>query len=126
MYNKDFNILGLKIDSLNNKKDISFVTDINSYVQKIENICRTQKNEIPSQINLGVNYYDFIFNPISGRGVLEQSLEAALNLGIKSLKKTKVKVVSYTDTNIYLDVTFSVRYNNTENSTTCRIEVELV
>ena len=52
MGTKDLNILGTKVITANNKKDISLVNGYNSYVQKIENICRTQKGEIPSAVNL--------------------------------------------------------------------------
>lgn len=125
MYSKDFNILGLKIDTSNNKKDISFVSDINSYVQKIENICRLQKGEIVSSMGLGTNYYAFIFDPYSNRNTLENEIGNSIVAGIKDISNASVKVVSYDDTKITLNVTFSLNYQNTKNKTTCKIEVEL-
>lgn len=126
MYSKDFNILGLKIDSTNNKKDISFVTDINSYVQKIENVCRLQKGEIPSTSYLGTNYYSFIFDPRSNRSSLESEIANSIKSAIKDISKVKVKVMQYNDVKITLNVTFSLGYQKTNNETTCKIEVDLV
>lgn len=126
MYSKDFNILGLKIDSTNNKKDISFVSDINSYVQKIENICRLQKGEIPSTSYLGTNYYSFIFDPQSNKNGLEQEIANSIKSAIKDISKTKVKIIYYDDIKIIMNVTFSLKYQNENNETTCKIEVDLV
>lgn len=125
MNSKDFNILGLKIDSLNQKKDISFVTDINSYVQKIENICRLEKGEIPSSIDLGVDYYAFIFDPISNKSTVEDNVAVAVRSGIKEIKQAKASVVYYDDSKIIFDVTFSLNYRIPDKTTTCRIEVDI-
>lgn len=125
MNSKDFNILGLKIDSSNQKKDISFVTDINSYVQKIENICRLEKGEIPSSIDLGVDYYAFIFDPISNKSTVEDNVAVAVRSGIKEIKQAKASVVYYDDSKIIFDVTFSLNYRIPDKTTTCRIEVDI-
>jgi hypothetical protein len=122
---KDFNILGLKITSSNQKKDISFVTDINSYVQKIENICRLEKGEIPSSIDLGVDYYAFIFDPISNKSTVEDNIAVAVRSGIKDIKQAKASVVYYDDSKIIFDVTFSLNYRVPNKTTTCRIEVDI-
>lgn len=126
MYSKDFNILGLKVDTSNNKKDITFVTDINSYVQKIENICRLQKGEIPSSSGLGTSYYAFIFDPYSNKNTLESEIANSILAGIKDILSAKVKVVYYDDTKVILNVTFSLGYQFNNSKTTCKIEVELV
>lgn len=126
MNSKDFNILGLKIDSSNQKKDISFVTDINSYVQKIENVCRLQKGEIPSSINLGVDYYAFIFDPYSNKSTVEDNVSVGIRSGIKDIKQAKTNLVYYNDEKLTLDVTFSLSYTTPQKTTTCRIEVDLV
>lgn len=125
MSSKDFNILGLKITSSNQKKDISFVTDINSYVQKIENICRLEKGEIPSSIDLGVDYYAFIFDPISNKSTVEDNIAVAVRSGIKDIKQAKASVVYYDDSKIIFDVTFSLNYRVPNKTTTCRIEVDI-
>lgn len=126
MNTKDFNILGLKIDSSNQKKDISFVSDINAYVQKIENVCRMQKGEIPSSINLGVDYYAFIFDPISNKSTVEDNVAVGIKSGIKEIKQVSARVVYYTDTKIVFEVTFSLNFRIPEKTTTCRIEVDIV
>lgn len=126
MYNKDFNILGLMIDSSNDKKDISFVTDINSYVQKIENICRLQRGEIPSAPDLGVDYYSFIFDPISFKASIENSISVAIKAGIKDISKARTQIAYYDDNIIILNVTFTAGNKMQQTTTTCKIEVELV
>lgn len=126
MYNKDFNILGLKIDTTNNKKDIAFVTDINSYVQKIENICRLQKGEIVSSTGLGTSYYSFVFDPYSNKNTLENEIANSILAGIRDIAAAKVKVVYYDDTKITLNVTFSLNYEKSTNKRTCKIEVDLI
>lgn len=126
MYNKDFNILGLKIDSSNNKKDISFVTDINSYVQKIENICRLQKGEIPSSSNLGIDYYSFIFDPVSYKVTTENDISIAIQAGIAEVSKVKTKIVYYDDQKIILNVTFTAGNKFEKTTTTCKIEVDII
>jgi len=126
MYSKDFNILGLKVDSLNNKKDISFVTDINSYVQKIENICRLQKGEIPSTSSLGINYYSFIFDPTSNKSVIEDNIASSLKSSIKDIKVTSVNIIYSDDKKIIMNVSFIPAFKLQKTSTTCKIEVDLV
>lgn len=126
MYNKDFNILGLKIDSSNNKKDISFVSDINSYVQKIENICRLQRGEIPSASNLGIDYYSFIFDPISYKVTIENDIAIAIQAGISEISKVKAKIVYYDDQKIILNVTFTAGNKFEKTTTTCKIEVDII
>lgn len=126
MYNKDFNILGLKIDSSNNKKDISFVTDINSYVQKIENICRLQKGEIPSSSNLGIDYYSFIFDPVSYKVTIENDISIAIQAGIAEVSKVKTKIVYHDDQKIILNVTFTAGNKFEKTTTTCKIEVDII
>lgn len=126
MYNKDLNILGLKINSANNKQDISFVTDINSYVQKIENICRLQRGEIPSSSNLGIDYYSFIFDPVSYKAGLEDEISIAVQSGIKDISNVRTKIIYYDDQIIILNVTFTTGNKLEKTKTTCKIEVEIV
>lgn len=126
MYNKDLNILGLKVDSLNNKKDISFVTDINSYVQKIENVCRLQKGEIPSSVNLGTDYYSFIFDPVSNKSSTEDNIAVSIVSGIRDIKKAIVDIIYFDDTKVIMNVTFTLRSWAENRTATCKIEVELV
>ena len=95
---RDFNILGYKIDTTNSKKDLSLVTGFNSYIQKIEHICKTQKGELPSDSSLGSNYYAFLFDPVGNKNVLEINLQAYIKAAIYDLTRVKVTVV-YSDEN---------------------------
>jgi hypothetical protein len=126
MATRDLNILGLKINTSNNKKDISFVNGYNSYVQKIENVCRLQKNEIPSSMNMGVDYYVFLFNPVSNKNTMEQSIANSIINSISELEDVTVEIIYYTESTITMNVTFTVSKLIQKNPTTCKIEVTLV
>lgn len=126
MGTKDFNILAKKVNSNNNKKDISFVTDYNSYVQKIENVCRLQKNEIPSSVYMGVDYYDFLFNPVSNKNIMEQIIENNIVSAIYDIRNVTVEIVNYTESSLILKVIFTPSKLINQNPTTCQIEVSLL
>lgn len=126
MATKDFNILGTKVSSTNNKKDISFVTGYNSYVQKIENVCRLQKNEIPSSVYMGVDYYVFLFNPVSNKNIMEQAIENSIVNAIYDIQNVNVEITNYTDSTVTMKVTFTPSKLINKNPTTCQIEVSLL
>lgn len=126
MGTKDFNILAKKVSSNNNKKDISFVTDYNSYVQKIENVCRLQKNEIPSSVYMGVDYYDFLFNPVSNKNIMEQIIENNILNAVYDIRNVTVEIVNYTESSLTLKVIFTPSKLINQNPTTCQIEVSLL
>lgn len=126
MATKDFNILGRKVSSTNNKKDISFVTGYNSYVQKIENVCRLQKNEIPSSVYMGVDYYVFLFNPVSNKNIMEQAIENSIVNAIYDIQNVNVEITDYTDSTVTMKVTFTPSKLINKNPTTCQIEVSLL
>jgi hypothetical protein len=125
MSTKDLNILGLKVTTANSKKDLSLVTGYNSYVQKIENICKTNKGELPSNINLGSDYYTFIFNPVGNKQIIETNLEAYIKNAIYDLTNIVVKVASFTTSQIILNISFSVKTGLTKQQLACTIEVDL-
>jgi hypothetical protein len=122
---KDFNILGFKVSTGATKKDISLVTGYNSYIQKIEHICKTQKGELPSDSSLGSNYYAFIFDPVGNKDVLQLNLAAFLKAAIKDLSTVKATVI-YSDTKKFIvNIKFTLK-NFTQNQTTeCLVEVPL-
>lgn len=126
MATKDFNILGTKVSSTNNKKDISFVTGYNSYVQKIENVCRLQKNEIPSSVYMGVDYYVFLFNPVSNKNIMEQAIENSIVNAIYDIQNVNVEITDYTESTVTMKVTFTPSKLINKNPTTCQIEVSLL
>jgi hypothetical protein len=126
MATKDFNILARKVTSSNNKKDISFVTGYNAYVQKIENICRLQKNEIPSSVYMGVDYYVFLFNPVSNKNIMEQAIENSIVNAIYDIQNVNVEITEYTETEVTMKVTFTPSKLINKNPTTCQIKVSLL
>lgn len=125
MATKDLNILGLKVTTLNSKKDLSLVSGYNSYVQKIENICKTNKGELPSNINLGSDYYTFIFNPVGNKEIVETNLESYIKTAIYDLTNVSVNVITFTMSKIVLNVGFSVKTGLTKQNLSCTIEVNL-
>jgi hypothetical protein len=62
MNKKDFSILLDKVHTTTGTRDVSMVTGFNAYAQYIENICKTQKGEIISDMSLGSDFYNYIFN----------------------------------------------------------------
>jgi len=119
----DFNILGNKVSTTTATKDLAVVSEYNSYVQKIENICKLQKGEIPSAMNLGSDYYSFIFNPSSNKKLLETNLENYIKSGIKEITNVKVTVAYSNETKVILNVLFSLLDNTDQQAAACTIEV---
>lgn len=126
MATKDLNILGLKITSTNNKKDIALVNNFNSYVQKIENICKLQKGELPSNSTLGVDYYVFLFNPITNKNIMEKNIASNIKQAISDINSISCEIVSYTDSKITINVDFVIKNTLNPQPTSCQIEVDLV
>lgn len=122
---RDFNILGYKINTTNSKKDLSLVTGFNSYIQKIEHICKTQKGELPSDSSLGSDYYAFLFDPVGNKNVLEINLQAYLKASIYDLTRVKVTVVYSDETKVLLNVKFGLRNFTKSQDAECLVEVPL-
>jgi hypothetical protein len=125
MPTKDLNILGLKVTTSTNQKSLSIVTGYNSYVQKIEHICKTQKGELPSDMNLGSNYYNFIFDPAGNKNFLQTNLENYIQAAVYDLRNVKVLVSSFTQTKIYLIVNFSLADSIQDQTSSCTVEVDI-
>lgn len=125
MATKDLNILGLKVTTANNKKDIAMVSNYNSYVQKIEHICKLQKGEIPSDMNLGSDYYSFIFNPGANKPLLQNNLQNYIKVGIREISEVLVTIGYYDETKILLNVTFTIGNGVNQQKSACKIEVPL-
>jgi len=89
---KDFSILFEKINSSSTKKDIGLVSGFNAYSQYIENICKTQKGELVSDINLGSDYFSYIFDGQANPGMLENNMAAYISSAIPVLINVKVKL----------------------------------
>lgn len=125
MPTKDLNILGLKVTTPTNQKSLSIVTGYNSYVQKIEHICKTQKGELPSDMNLGSDYFTFLFDPAGNKNFLQTNLENYIQAAIYEIRNVKVLVSSFTETKIYLIVNFSLADSIKEQLSSCTVEVDI-
>ena len=125
MDKKDFNILGLKINALSEKKDISLVTGYNSYVQKVESILKTQKGEIPYYQNFGVDYYDYVFDNSISKILFESKAKNIISYFIKEAQEVLVRTTYYDNTVVKLsvDLTFNKQLKNQKIK--CFIEVPL-
>jgi len=123
---KDFSILFEKINSSSTKKDIGLVSGFNAYSQYIENVCKTQKGELVSDINLGSDYFSYIFDGQSNIGLLETNMAAYINSAIPSLTDVKVNVQYASDTVFQFLIYFSTSDGIiTQSNTSTFIEVEL-
>lgn len=125
MPTKDLNILGLKVTTPTNQKSLSIVTGYNSYVQKIEHICKTQKGELPSDMNLGSDYFNFLFDPAGNKNFLQTNLENYIQAAVYEIRNVKVLVSSFTQTKIYLIVNFSLTDSIKEQVSSCTVEVDI-
>jgi hypothetical protein len=125
MPTKDLNILGLKVTTPTNQKSLSIVTGYNSYVQKIEHICKTQKGELPSDMNLGSDYFNFLFDPAGNKNFLQTNLENYIQAAVYEIRNVKVLVSSFTQTKIYLIVNFSLADSIKEQISSCTVEVDI-
>jgi hypothetical protein len=123
---KDFSILLEKINSSSTKKDIGLVSGFNAYSQYIENVCKTQKGELVSDINLGSDYFSYIFDGQANIGLLENNMAAYINSAIPSLTNVKVNVQYASDTVFQFLIYFSTSDGIIKQSNTSTfIEVEL-
>jgi hypothetical protein len=125
MPTKDLNILGLKVTTSTNQKSLSIVTGYNSYVQKIEHICKTQKGELPSDINLGSDYFNFLFDPAGNKNFLQTNLENYIQAAVYEIRNIKVLVSSFTQSKIYLIVNFSLSDSIQDQTSSCTVEVDI-
>ena len=123
---KDFSILFEKINSSSTKKDIGLVSGFNAYSQYIENICKTQKGELVSDISLGSDYFSYIFDGQANPGILENNMAAYISSAIPVLINVKVKLEYASDNVFQFLIYFSTSDGITKQSNTSTfIEVEL-
>jgi phage baseplate assembly protein W len=123
---KDFSILLEKVNSKSSKKDIGMVSGFNAYSQYIENILKTQKGELVSNMNLGSDYFSYIFSGQAQVGPLESGLAAYIESAIPVMNNVKVRLEYASDTQFQFFITYSLNngINGQSNSSTT-IEVEL-
>jgi hypothetical protein len=125
MATKDLNILGQKVSTPANKKDIAVVSGFNSYVQKVENICKLQENEIPSDMAIGVDYYNFIFNPVANKYLTQSGISRSIKAAIPEFTSVDADIIYYSDNTITMDVEFTLSIQSKTQNSKCRIEVPL-
>jgi hypothetical protein len=125
MATKDLNILGQKVSTPANKKDIAVVSGFNSYVQKVENICKLQENEIPSDMGIGVDYYNFIFNPVANKYLTQSGISRSIKAAIPEFTSVNADIIYYSDNTITMDVEFTLSIQSKIQNSKCRIEVPL-
>jgi len=123
---KDFSILFEKINSSSTKKDIGLVSGFNAYSQYIENVCKTQKGELVSDINLGSDYFSYIFDGQANTGLLENNMAAYISSAIPSLTNVKVNLQYSSDKVFQFLIYFSTSDGILKQSNVSTfIEVEL-
>ena len=123
---KGFSILLEKITTNTNKKDIGIVSGFNAYSQYIENVCKTQKGELVSNMDLGSNYFNFIFNGKADVGSLESVMAAYIQTAIPSINKVKVKLQFSSETVFQFLITYSISNGiNSQSDASTFIEVYL-
>lgn len=126
MSKKDFSILFEKVTTSSGTKDLALVRGSNAYAQYIENILKTQKGEIISNMSLGSDYYNYIFEGTANRGSIETALASYISASIKNIFNVrvtlKVATESYFEFIINYDISDGI--NKISNASTF-IEVEL-
>lgn len=123
---KDFSITLQRISSQTGKKDVGIVTGFNAISQYIEHICKTQKGELTSDVNLGSEYFNYIFSGNSDKDVMEVILAADIAAKLQNITNVKVKLFSMTETLIQFEIFYSLTNQlNKQTNSSCFIEVEL-
>ena len=105
---KDFSILLEKINVTSTNKDLALVSGFNAYTQYIENVCKTQKGELVSNMDLGSDYFNYIFDGQADLGSLEVSLAAYIQAAIPALSNVSVNVEYVSDTSFQFLVSYAV------------------
>jgi hypothetical protein len=105
---KDFSILLEKINVNSTKKDISLVSGFNAYTQYIESVCKTQKGELISNMDLGSDYFAYIFDGQADIGALEVSMAAYIQAAIPDISNVSVSVEYASDTNFQFLVNYEL------------------
>ena len=126
MQNTDFSILLEKIPSTNSNTDIAMVSGYNSIVQKISHLFNTNKGELTSDKNFGSDYYVYIFDPVSNKEVLENTMSHYIQASIQGVTDVTVELFSYTQNLLQFKVKFGY-FDGTklQSNIYCNIEVNI-
>ena len=126
MAKKDFSILLEKINVSGPKKDIGTVSGFNAYAQYIEVVLKTQKGELLSSMNLGSNYFDYIFNGQANLPALQASLAGSIQAAIPKLYNISVYTTYASQDSFQFKVTYSITDGiSTQTDATTFVEVNL-
>ena len=121
---RDFSILFEPVQTATSNKDISLVSGFNAISQYIEHVLKTQKGELISNMNLGADYFTYIFGT-QDRGVLELNVASYIEAAIPQIKNVRANLVYYSTDILQFEIVFSI-YDGikTQNNVSCFIEVE--
>ena len=126
MQNTDFSILLEKIPSTNSTTDIAMVSGYNSIVQKISHLFNTNKGELTSDKNFGSDYYVYIFDPVSNKSVLENTMSHYIQASIQGVTDVTVELFSYTQNLLQFKIKFGYFDGiKLQSNIYCNIEVNL-
>ena len=126
MQNTDFSILLEKIPSTNSNTDIAMVSGYNSIVQKISHLFNTNKGELTSDKNFGSDYYVYIFDPISNKSLLENTMSHYIQASIQGVTNVTVELFSYTQSLLQFKVKFGYFDGiKLQSNIYCNIEVNI-
>jgi len=122
---RDFSILLEPVNTTASKKDVSLVSGYNAYAQYIEHVMKTQKKELVSNMNLGTEYFTYIFGT-NDRGVMEENLSAYVEAAIPKLADVKVRLTEQYENEMFFNVTFTFFDGiKIQKNISCSIEVPL-
>ena len=125
MLARDFSILLEPVVTLTSKKDISLVSGYNAYSQYIEHVMKTQKKELVSDMNLGTDYFTYIFGT-NDKAVMELTLAAYIQAAIPKLTNVKTTLLEQTQSSMLFEVMFTFFDGiKIQNNISCTIEVPL-
>ena len=126
MQTTDFSILLEKIPSTNSNTDIAMVSGYNSIVQKISHLFNTNKGELTSDKNFGSDYYVYMFDPVSNKEVLENTMSHYIQASIQGVTDVTVELFSYTQTLLQFKVKFGYFDGiKLQGNIYCNIEVNI-
>ena len=126
MQNTDFSILLEKIPSTNISTDIAMVSGYNSIVQKISHLFNTNKGELTSDKNFGSDYYVYMFDPVSNKSVLENTMSHYIQASIQGVTDVTVELFSYTQTLLQFKIKFGYFDGlKLQSNIYCNIEVNI-
>lgn len=108
MAKKDFSILLEKINSVGGLTDIATVSGFNAYSQYIEVILKTQKGELVSDMNLGSDYFSYIFESQVNLPALQTTLAGSLQAAIPSIYNVSVNTTYVSIDSFQFLVTYSL------------------